>query len=63
MRINTEDFDLSWIGGGSDDTRLSDGFGGSNPPNTTNTMDLRPSMLPEDSIAHNEFLILLPISK
>ena len=30
--------DLSWIGGGSDDTRLSNWLGGSNPPNTTNTI-------------------------
>jgi hypothetical protein len=31
-------FDLSWTGGGTNDTRLSNWLGGSNPPNTTNTI-------------------------
>ena len=46
-------FDLSWTGGGTNDTRLSNWLGGSNPPNTTNTIRV-PTV---NSITSNDFLI------
>jgi len=50
-------FDLSWTGGGSDDTRLSNWLGGTNPPNTVNTIR-SPSINATGGISpSNEFLI------
>lgn len=50
-------FDLSWTGGGSNDTRLSNWLGGTNPPNTVNTIR-SPSVNATGVISpSNEFLI------
>ncbi len=51
-------FDLSWTGGGSDDTRLSNWLGDSNSPNTTNTIRSSSINFTGGVISpNNEFLI------